>query len=140
MFVKQEKIKPVKYTINIDDELIEADIVKCYVVNSGSTGVKVDIGDFNPTDGVLDIFALDGSLHSYASAAERFLHFKTKLADTYLRHGKNITIKTATPQSVWADGEYIGKTPLDIKIMAGALKVLADKPTKHKIKDQGNSA
>lgn len=129
---RRKKMVPVQYTITVDGKEHVGPVVKCYVVNSGSTGVGIDIGQFSPMDGVLDIFTLDDSFGSVASAAERFLHIKSELAERDIAHGKKIKIETETPQSVWADGEYLCKTPIEIEIDPGALKVLADKPTKHK--------
>jgi diacylglycerol kinase (ATP) len=120
----KKKTRPVKYHLTIDGKRIEEEGIKLYVVNSGSTGMHVSIGDFNPTDGVLDIFIIGHELKSKIAATERFLKFNSKTAGFKYWKGKKIKILTSPDQPVWADGEYIGRTPKDINILPKALTVV----------------
>lgn len=120
----KKKTEPVKFQLTIDGKEIKEEGEKLYVVNSGSTGMHVSIGDFNPTDGVLDIFIIGRELKSVVAATERFLHVNSKTAGFKYWKGKRIIIKTIPDQPVWADGEYVGRTPKDIKILPKVLKVV----------------
>ncbi len=130
---RRKKMKPVHYTLVIDGKTVEGEFTKCYVVNSASTGVGIDIGEFLPTDGLLDLFLLNLDLASIGSFAERVAHIHGDLAKKDLYHGVKIEIETDPIQSVWADGEYIGKTPIKIELKVGGLRILAEKPKKHKV-------
>ncbi len=123
--IKRAKtLEPVDYTITIDGQVISEKAVKCYVVNSGSTGVNVSIGNFDPTDGILDIFTLGKDLDTLEAALERFAGMHTKKASQHYWQGKNVKIETNPSQAVWADGEYIGRTPVSMEILSSAVSIV----------------
>jgi diacylglycerol kinase family enzyme len=75
-------------------------------------------------DGLLDAFVLDTkNLATIRSAAARFLHLNTKAADHFYRQIKELTVATEPDQPVWADGEYVGRTPISVKVIPGALTI-----------------
>ena len=49
-----------------------------------------------------------------------------KFKEVACHKGKNITIRTATPIVVHADGEYKGSTPLDVHVQKHALSIYCD--------------
>jgi YegS/Rv2252/BmrU family lipid kinase len=119
--------KPIKYKITVDGEVHEVDATKIYIANSGSTGVNINIGNFNPTDGILDVFAVGSDMKSIVANVERFFQSDNQKADFNYWRGKDITLEPVESQAVWADGENIGRTPVTAKILEGALKVIAPK-------------
>lgn len=124
-FIQRVKnIKPVKYEINIDGKTIKEEATKCYVVNSGSTGINIPIGNFDPTDGTLDVFTMSKDLEHIEGAAERFIGIKKQKAEMHYWRGKKIRIVTSPSQPVWADGEYMGRTPIEIQILPKAVTVV----------------
>jgi diacylglycerol kinase (ATP) len=116
--------KVIDYELTIDNKKIKTKGLKLYVVNSASTGVKIPIGDALPTDGILDVFLLDEQISSVVAVAERTLDIQGKLKGHNYWTGKKITIKTTPSQAVWADGEYIGRTPLSIKVIHKAVDIV----------------
>ena len=118
-----KKDKPIRYNIKIDGRVVEEDCIKCYIANSGSTGVKISLGKFDVTDGLLDIFTV-GSLESVVGATDRLLRLPTKEANLHYWKGKRITLTPVIPQAVWIDGEYNGRTPVEVEVMPGALNIL----------------
>jgi diacylglycerol kinase family enzyme len=75
--------------------------------------------------GLLDAFALDlENMETIYAAAERFLNLNTETASKYYRQCRELTIATEPDQAVWADGEYIGRTPVSIKVLPGALSIV----------------
>ena len=75
-------------------------------------------------DGLLDAFFMDKkNLDTLRAAAERFLHVNTGAAHRYHRQCRRLSIKTDPDQPVWADGEYIGRTPVEVAVVPKALTI-----------------
>lgn len=123
-FKRRKTRTPIKFELEIDSKKVKVTGMKLYVVNSASTGVKIPIGHSLPTDGILDVFLLDEKLSSYVAVAERTLDIKSRLAGRNYWSGKKITIKSFPKQAVWADGEYIGRTPLLLKVIHKAVDIV----------------
>ena len=120
-----QNMKPVTYRVTADGESGEFSAVKAYIVNSGMMGTGLSITQkYAIDDGLLDAFVLDTkNLATIRSAAARFLHLNTKAADHFYRQIKEVTIATEPDQPVWADGEYVGRTPVSVKVIPGALTI-----------------
>ena len=54
------------------------------------------------------------------AAAARFLDLHTASASRYHRQARTLRIETEPDQPVWADGEYIGRTPITSTCSPGA--------------------
>jgi diacylglycerol kinase (ATP) len=126
MAQRRKTQKEVNYQVTFDGELLEFQAVKVYVVNSGMTGSGHSIMEtYAIDDGVLDAFVLDrANLETIRAATSRFLHLDTKKAHKYYRQGREITIDTDPDQPVWFDGEYLGRTPVTVTILPGALPIV----------------
>ena len=117
--------KPVKYSVDIDGDKVEFAAEKTYIVNSGmmGTGLKITT-NYAIDDGLLDAFVLNAKdLATLKSAAERFLHLKTHAAGQFYRQCREVTITTEPDQPVWTDGEYLGRTPVTVKVLPGVLSI-----------------
>lgn len=121
---KVGNVDDVNFTLTIDGEVIHAVGTKLYVVNSGSTGVNIRLGNFDPTDGILDVFLLNNDFESMAGVTERFLQIDRKNASQNFWRGKSIRIETDNDQPIWADGEYIARTPVTVDIVESAVKII----------------
>jgi len=121
---RSKNVKPVKYSILIDGKKIQEEVSKCYVVNSGSTGMNISIGNFDPTDGILDVFTLGKDLEHIEAATERFLGINKEKADMHYWKGKKIKIATSPSQPVWADGEFMGRTPVVLEVIPKAVTIV----------------
>jgi len=126
-FEKKEKKPLVQYKITMDGNEINKEGVKLYVVNSASTGIDIPIGNSLPTDGILDVFLLDERIASYVAAAERAVSKSGDFEGINYWSGKDIKIETTPNQAVWADGEYVGRTPIDIKVIHQAVNIVVPK-------------
>jgi diacylglycerol kinase (ATP) len=117
--------KSVHYRVNIDGADVEFRAAKIYLINSGMMGTGLSItSKYAIDDGLLDAFVLDTkNLSTIKSAAERFLHLNTATASQFYRQCRELTIETEPDQPVWADGEYIGRTPVVVKVIPGALTI-----------------
>jgi YegS/Rv2252/BmrU family lipid kinase len=119
-----KEMKDVPHRITIDGEVIEDQGIKCYVVNSARAGTGLSIDeDFSVEDGYLDVFMLSNSLKSVGHAVDRFLHLQTEGAQLQCWRGKEIKIEADPSQAIWADGEVAGRTPVEVKVLPGALTV-----------------
>ncbi len=124
--IKQRgKPKRVDYRVTIDGKVEEFKAVKIYVVNSGMTGSGFAVThDYAVDDGLLDAFVLDSEdLATISGAVDRFLHLNTKNASTYSTQCREIVIETEPDQPVWTDGEYLGRTPVTVKVLPGVLPI-----------------
>ena len=105
---------------------IEFDATKVYVVNSGMMGTGLRIThSYAVDDGLLDCFRIDQRDYStLAAAAVRFLDLPMAKLTKFHRQCRTIRIETEPDQPVWTDGEYVGRTPLTVDVMPGALAVV----------------
>ncbi len=114
------------YQVDIDGEVLEFLASKVYMVNSGMTGsgFKVAHG-YAIDDGLLDCFVLDkATADTFIAAAARFLDLHTAAARRYYRQARSVSVKVEPDQPVWTDGEYIGRTPISVDVLQGALTVV----------------
>lgn len=118
--------KDVRYLAEVDGETLEFEASKVYVVNSGMMGTGLQITDtYAVDDGLLDAFMIDSrAADTLLAAAERFLTIHSERASRYLRQCRSVRLETTPDQPVWADGEYIGRTPVAIEVAPGALTVV----------------
>ena len=126
-FRRATHAKEISYQVSIDGKLISMRAMKCYVVNAGKTGTGVSVTGTNSIidDGEVEVFILDlKNLQTLTSATDRMLHIHTSKSERYIWRGKEITIDTNPDQPVWTDGEYTGRTPISLKVVPGALKVV----------------
>jgi diacylglycerol kinase (ATP) len=116
----------VAYRADVDGEQLEFAATKVYVVNSGMMGSGLKITHtYAVDDGLLDAFALDSQTGlTMAAAAERFLDLHTDTASRYMRQCRRLTLESNPDQPVWTDGEYIGRTPVTVEVLPGALTVV----------------
>jgi YegS/Rv2252/BmrU family lipid kinase len=114
------------YRATVDGEAREFDATKVYLVNSGMMGTGVRITHtYSIDDGLLDCFYLDDATHeTLLAAAERLLNLETATAAKYLRQSRAVTLEVTPDQPIWTDGEYVGRTPVSVDVMPGALAVV----------------
>jgi len=114
------------YRADVDGDPVEFDASKVYVVNSGMMGSGLQITHgYAVDDGLFDCFVLDsGTFDTYRAAAARFLALPTDHAQRYFRQGRSVTIQAEPDQPVWTDGEYVGRTPVTVDVVPGALTVV----------------
>ena len=117
---------PIHYRADLDGEVFEFEATKVYVVNSGmmGTGLKIT-NSYAVDDGLLDAFLID--THAYATlaaAAIRLLDLPMAKDTRYQRQCRTIRIETEPDQPVWTDGEHVGRTPVTVDVVPGALSVV----------------
>lgn len=126
-FRKAHISKEVDFQITIDGEYIETPAMMLYVVNASKNGAGINVlGDLSTIDdGLMDAFVLNmNDLNTIAGFTDRVLNLDTSNASKYMRQGKEMTIATVPDQPVWADGEYLGRTPISLKVLPGVLPIV----------------
>ncbi|RMF03419.1 MAG: hypothetical protein D6768_05930, partial [Chloroflexi bacterium] len=124
---QKDSMATAKYQAIIDGvETVEFEANKVYVVNSGMMGTGFAITHtYAIDDGLLDAFVLNQAARETITAAvDRFLDRDTPAAKQYYRQCRELTIDTDPDQPIWADGEYIGRTPVTIKVRSRVLSVV----------------
>jgi diacylglycerol kinase (ATP) len=119
--------KAMRYRLTLDDEEVECEGFTCIVGNAGNMGVRglSLVPDISISDGLLDVIVIRGlDPLSLASALGSILD--TPLDPDGFHHwqAKEITIATDLPQAVIGDGESWGETPITIKVLPGAVRVI----------------
>jgi YegS/Rv2252/BmrU family lipid kinase len=114
------------YRPDVDGEAIEFDAERVYVINSGMMGTGLKITQtYAIDDGLLDCFMIDRRAGAtLAAAAIRLLDPPVIKATRYHRQCRSIRIETQPDQPVWTDGEYVGRTPVTVDVIPGALTVV----------------
>jgi diacylglycerol kinase (ATP) len=121
-----------RYTLTLDGEQVEMDVLDCMVTNLGSVGVlgATLAGNISVSDGLLDVIIirkadvaslgeLFGSVTGMADPARLLPHWQVR----------NVTIAADPPQRVTADGEMLGNTPVDIRVLPGAVRIVVPAST-----------
>jgi len=113
------------YQVTLDGEQSEVLGTKIYLVNSGRMGTGLRITHtYSIDDGLLDCFVLDDkNIDTLRSSAARFVGVDTAAAHRHFRQAKHIEIDVDPDQPIWTDGEYIGRTPLVVDVLPGALSI-----------------
>ena len=116
----------VHYRTELDGKAFEFDAERVYVINSGMMGTGFKITQtYAIDDGLLDCFMIDRrAATTLAAAAVRLLDPPVVKATRYHRQCRSIRIETEPDQAVWTDGEYVGRTPLTVDVLPGALTVV----------------
>ncbi len=128
-FKAMDTSQEVAYTLNLDGEQIEVDGVGCRIDNSSNIGVPGVslIPEADVSDGYFDVLIWRDIDLSY-SAVTASLKNKETVADLYHHwQAKEITIGTDQPQPIQGDGEVWGNTPISIRVLPKAMRVLVPK-------------
>lgn len=115
------------YTLKLDDEQVEMDVLDCMVTNVGSTGIMgaTLAGNISVSDGLLDVIVirkpdvaslgeLIGSVAGLTDPASVLPHWQVS----------KVSVTADPPQQVTADGESLGSTPVDISVLPAAVRVI----------------
>ncbi len=105
----------------------ETEGVTCVVANSGATGLGPALRlapDIHINDGLLDVLILrKADLAGLVSAAASVIG-KTDPAEVLHWQAREVTIEADPPQTVQVDGEPGGETPVTIKVIPEAVRVV----------------
>ena len=120
-------LKAVQLQVTIDGEAQEASILNLVAANTRSYGGRVRIAPLaNPTDGRLDLLMIQSrsrlSRMFTLLDALRGRHLNRR--EVFYQPVKRVKIESRQPYEVWADGEPLGTTPIEISVVPAALRIL----------------
>lgn len=123
------RMKATPTRMTLDGEERGGDYPLVAVCNSVHTGGAMKMAPAaNPTDGLLDVLVVEG-----AGSMELLMLLLTKLRKgLHVAHPKvrieraaTIRIEPEEPSPLLLDGEVMGTTPVELKVLPGALRLLA---------------
>lgn len=127
-----QEIHHAKYTFTIDGEKVETEGAACLISNGnaiGAMGIRLS-QHISIEDGKLDVFVLNNDLRTAIGVAGSVV--QAEMGDLNLQHwqGKEIIMESDPEQPLYADGENeaFATTPITVRCLAGALKVLTPTP------------
>jgi YegS/Rv2252/BmrU family lipid kinase len=115
------------YKLTLDGRPVEIDGVNCMVTNLGNIGVlgATLASNISVSDGLLDVIVIrSADVVALARAAAKVAGLINP--DYRLQHWqvREATIIADPPQGITADGEVLGQTPVDAKVLPHAVKVI----------------
>jgi diacylglycerol kinase (ATP) len=116
-----------RYRLTLDGEQVECEGFTCIVENAGNMGVRglSLVPDVSVSDGLLDVIVIHGpDLLSLASALGSIADAPLQPDRFHHWQAREITITTHPPQTVIGDGEPWGETPITIKVLPSAVRVI----------------
>lgn len=119
--------KQVQYKFSLDGEEVEAEGVTCLIDNAGNFGVSGFKAhkDISVDDGLLDVILIRDRTFQTVVAAGRGMQESTPSSDSYFHwQAKEIRIEADPPQNYQIDGEIGGQTPILIKTIPEAVRML----------------
>jgi diacylglycerol kinase (ATP) len=120
-----------QYHLTLDGETFDVEGITCMVANSGSVGTPgLNLAQgIDVCDGMLDVVVVrKGDIGTLVSVAASVLIGTASPEPLQHWQARNIRIESTPEQTVQVDGEIIGNTPVEIKVIPQALMVLAPKP------------
>ena len=117
-----------RFKLTLDGEEVECEGFTCIVENAGSMGVKgLSLApNVSISDGLLDVIVMHGFDPKSLASAVASIADKPLDPDSFHHwQAKEITIATDPPQAVIGDGEAWGETPVAMKVLPGAVRVIA---------------
>jgi len=129
---KLSKVHSVRHRITVDGAAHEVGAAMLLVLNCGELIPPfVRLGkNIQPDDGWLDVVALhaDGVAQSVAAVWDLFRGSANGAGRVWWGRGRTIKVEVVSdrPRPVQLDGELVGDTPFEIKLLPGALQVLVD--------------
>jgi YegS/Rv2252/BmrU family lipid kinase len=118
----------VDLTVTVDGQVVQARVTMAMVANAGSIlRDRFRLGpDVRPDDGELDLcLFLPQTAHEVFSLLWRMVwrNFSPHPRMVFMR-GRRFLLATNPPVSVQADGDIVGRTPIEIVVVPGAARFL----------------
>ena len=124
--------EPVDIDVTVDEETVHVRSPEVTISNSGMLG-RMILPTGPPTsidDGVVDVSFFDTPtiLHYPAAAAEALAGLFERSHVRLLGARRRVRIESDPSLPVQADGELVGRTPVDVEVLAGAVGIVAPAP------------
>jgi YegS/Rv2252/BmrU family lipid kinase len=119
-----------RYHLELDGESADTEGLTCIIANSGAMGtpgLKLSPNIFI-NDGLLDVLVVrKADLPALISLAASMVGGKENQSNMQHWQVKEATISSDPPQQLQLDGEMIGQTPITVKVIPRAVRVIVPK-------------
>jgi YegS/Rv2252/BmrU family lipid kinase len=114
-----------RFHLTIDGQEFEQEGISCLIFNAGSMSYYANLSaSIQVDDGLLNVFVVNKKIESMLSLASQSSLPSANHAEQHSWQGREITIDADPPQPLWLDGEHYGETPVTIKVVPKAIKVV----------------
>lgn len=119
-----------RFRVEVDGRQVRFAASELMIANSKLMGLQPQIDglDIDPNDGRMDIFIVrTQTFRDYLNLVSGFLLRRERYGDrtmNYLEARESIYIDSEFPLPVQADGEMVGNTPVEIRLLPDALRVV----------------
>jgi YegS/Rv2252/BmrU family lipid kinase len=118
-----------RFKLTMDEEKVEMEALDCVVTNVGSIGVlgATLAKNISLDDGLLDVIVIrNADMTSFSDLIGSVAGLTDSTTDNGLPHWqvRQVSIDADPPQQVTADGEVLDSTPVDIRILPSAIRVI----------------
>ena len=134
------RYRPRHLRITVEFGTIEQAVFLASSANTSTYGGAIEIApDAVPTDGLLDLCIIDrvSKLRAFSILPMVLMRRHTSSEFVHFTQTKQLRIESDEELEVWADGEFIAGTPVDISVARRALRVLVPKDGKSSGKTAG---
>jgi diacylglycerol kinase (ATP) len=115
------------YTLTLDGQTVEMDGLNCMVTNLGSIGIMGASlsADISVSDGLLDVIVIrNADVASVAALAAKVTGLGNPGEQLPHWQVREATIVAEPAQGVTADGEVLGQTPVNIKVLPHTIRII----------------
>ncbi len=116
-----------RYLLTLDDKQVESEGIMCLIANSGNIGqfgVKL-APTIDVSDGLLDVIVIrKGDLGAMLSVAASVVTGSDSASPLLHWQAREITLATEPPQTVQVDGELFSRTPITVKVVPQAARII----------------
>ena len=128
------------YRLTVDGREVESEGMTCIVANSGSmgrTGLSIAPG-IDPSDGMLDVVVIrKADLPTLLSVAASVISGSGRSTELQRWQGREVVVEADPPQTVTVDGEIVEDTPLVVRVIPHAVRVIVPAGTQTRVEQQG---
>jgi len=121
------KLKKAEYRITLDGQTIVTQGISCFIDNAGNLG-KAGFSaaeNISISDGLLDVILIrDASYETYVSMSRVLTSFDPESSTFHHWQAREILIETNPPLTLNIDGEIVGQTPISVKVIPQAVRVM----------------
>lgn len=120
-------MRPLDVRLVVDGKASRVRALNVLIANTKYYGGNIRIAPTaTPVDGEFElvVFKAMGLLRSLITMPMAVLGKHLQRTDVSCERGRSVTIERPQPSEVWADGEPIGRTPIEFRVVPDALRVL----------------
>ena len=115
-----------KYRLTLDGKVVETEGASLLIANAGSIGrLNLTLGQtVEPDDGLLDVIVIANDPNSVLSMAASVIQIDGLKASLQHWQARTVGVEAHPPQNVQVDGDLLGQTPIEARVLPEAVSVI----------------